>query len=147
MPFCSGKGFGKKRKKDFEWNEKAEIRKAWFLAVGEACRAIFWPAPGFRERTFDSFGFSAKGTLTSASDTTPRSKRWRTRRRELGWGRQTAMKKVYQCDCRLLRMDHHISPLQCCIDEDDHVHSSGTCHTADWTSPQGRSSPAPVAVC
>ena len=38
---------------------KAEIRKAKFLAVGEACMAIFWPAPDFKERSFDSSVFSA----------------------------------------------------------------------------------------
>ena len=37
------------------------------LAAGEACKAIFLPTPGFnRKKIFDSFWFSAEGTLNSA---------------------------------------------------------------------------------
>ena len=45
------------------WTQKAVVREAGFLAVGEACKAIFWPAPGRRERTFASFLLSAEGTF------------------------------------------------------------------------------------
>ena len=31
----------KKKKKEVEWTEKAEIRKAEFLAAGEACQVMF----------------------------------------------------------------------------------------------------------
>ena len=40
---------------------------AYFLAIGEACKAMFRPTPGLKEKTFDSFVFSAEGTLVSAS--------------------------------------------------------------------------------
>ena len=45
------------------WTQKAVVREAGFLAVGEACEAIFWPAPGRRERTFDRFLLSTEGTF------------------------------------------------------------------------------------
>ena len=51
-----------------EWTRKVEIRtRKKFLAVGKACVAIFWPAPGFKGRTFVHSGFSTKGALISAS--------------------------------------------------------------------------------
>ena len=35
-------------KNEGEWTGKVEIRtRKKFLAVGEACVAIFWPTPGF----------------------------------------------------------------------------------------------------
>ena len=37
------------------------------LAVREAYMATSWPTPGFKERTFDSSGFSTEGTSVSAS--------------------------------------------------------------------------------
>ena len=40
---------------------------AYFQAIGEACKAMFRPTPGLKEKTFDSFVFSAEGTLVSAS--------------------------------------------------------------------------------
>ena len=40
----------KKKKKEVEWTEKAEIRKAEFLAAGEACQVMFWSTPGQWER-------------------------------------------------------------------------------------------------
>ena len=55
-------------KKEGEWTCKVEIRtRKRFLAVGEACMAIFWPALGFKGRTFVSSGFSIEGTWISAS--------------------------------------------------------------------------------
>ena len=45
----------------------AELRNTEFLTVVKACKAILWPTPGFKERTFDSPGFSAEGTLMSVS--------------------------------------------------------------------------------
>ena len=39
--------------KEVEWPRKAEIRKAEFLATGEACKSILWPTPGVNERTFN----------------------------------------------------------------------------------------------
>lgn len=53
---------------DFNVHELlAEIRKANFLEVGWAYMAIFWPAPGFKEKHFDSSEFPAEGTSISAS--------------------------------------------------------------------------------
>ena len=40
---------------------------AEFLAVGEACKAIFQPAPGLQEGNFYSSRFSAVETLSTAS--------------------------------------------------------------------------------
>ena len=37
-------------------------RKEEFLAVGEACKAMFRPTSGLTEGSFDKSGFSAKGT-------------------------------------------------------------------------------------
>ena len=49
-----------------EFNERGRLKKkVEFLIVVEACKAIFWQA--LEKRTFDSSGFSAKGTLFSAS--------------------------------------------------------------------------------
>ena len=54
--------------RDTQWTGKAKIRtRNKFLAVGEACVAIFWPTPGFNGRTFVSSELSAEGTLISAS--------------------------------------------------------------------------------
>ena len=33
------------------------------MAAGTACMAIFWPAPGFKEITFDTYGFTAEETF------------------------------------------------------------------------------------
>ena len=43
--------------------------EAKFLAVGETCKAIFPPAPGFKEGIFESSRIAAEGggTLISAS--------------------------------------------------------------------------------
>ena len=45
-------GFGTN---EAEWIGKLEKEK--FQAVGEACKAIFWPAPGSNRNTFDSSRF------------------------------------------------------------------------------------------
>ena len=46
--------------------ERAEMTE--LLAVGETCKAWFWPTAGFRQKTFDSSGFSwLERTLSSAS--------------------------------------------------------------------------------
>ena len=37
------------------------------MAVGEACKAIFWPTPGLKERTFDTSEVSASLPRMSAS--------------------------------------------------------------------------------
>jgi len=44
-----------------------DIWKAEFWAVGEACRAIVIPSPGFEKGTPDSSGFTKEGTSISAS--------------------------------------------------------------------------------
>ena len=51
-----GKGFEKNNA--VEWTGRLEI-SSWkkSLADGEACMAIFWPAPGFKERTFKRWVF------------------------------------------------------------------------------------------
>ena len=48
------------------WSKLEQARKK-FLAVGKACMAIFWPAPGFEGRTFVSSGLLIVWTLISAS--------------------------------------------------------------------------------
>ena len=52
-----------------EWAWKADIRlETEFIAVGEACRAIFWPTPCLKKRTFESLIDSQKsGSRISAS--------------------------------------------------------------------------------
>ena len=52
------------RKNEDEWTRKTDTRKASFLAVNKACKAIF-SIVGFKERTSISSGFSAKRTLIS----------------------------------------------------------------------------------
>ena len=42
---------------------KAVIRTVKFLAMSGACKAIFQPTQGLKERTFDSCEFSAEGTF------------------------------------------------------------------------------------
>ena len=37
------------------------------LAAGEACKALFCPTPGLKDRTYYSTGLPAMGTLISAS--------------------------------------------------------------------------------
>ena len=54
-------------KNEVGWTGKPEMRKAGFLAVGEACKAIFWRTPGLKEGTFESSKVSSEGTLISAS--------------------------------------------------------------------------------
>ena len=46
-----------------EWTRKAEIRNAEFLAVGETCKAIYWPTTGFDEKTVDSSWLFSRGGL------------------------------------------------------------------------------------
>ena len=49
---------------------EADIRVVELLAVGEARKATLWPAPGFfffKDRTFESAGFSTERILTSVS--------------------------------------------------------------------------------
>ena len=51
-----------------EWTGNVEIKtRKKFLAVGEACMAIFQPTPSFKRRTFVSSGFSIDETLIAAS--------------------------------------------------------------------------------
>ena len=62
--------FWKKRLDQKQLNESG--RQTWktevkFTAAGEARQAMFWPATGLTERTFDSSGFSKEGTLISTS--------------------------------------------------------------------------------
>ena len=48
---------------EVEITRNADIWEAEILVVGEACKAVFWPTPGFKTRTFGSSSrFSAKGT-------------------------------------------------------------------------------------
>ena len=47
--------------------EGRNLDRKKFLAVGEACMAIFRPIPGFKGKTFVSSGFSTNRTLISAS--------------------------------------------------------------------------------
>ena len=47
---------------------KAEIRHAETPTEGQARKAIFWSIPDVKERTFDSSGISAEGTLVFASE-------------------------------------------------------------------------------
>ena len=55
---------GGREKHEGEWTGKVEIRKRKkFLAVNEACMALFRPTPGFKMRTFVSSGFSTSGDL------------------------------------------------------------------------------------
>ena len=56
-----GRGSGEKKK--WTWMNKAKIRQVEFLATAEACKAIFWPTPGLKEKTFYMHGFSAEGTV------------------------------------------------------------------------------------
>ena len=46
---------------------RQKLEKAEFVAVDEAYRAIFPSNLGFKERTIDSFRFSAEGIFTFAS--------------------------------------------------------------------------------
>ena len=39
---------------------REKLERKTFPAVGEAHMAIFWSAPGFKEKTFDSSGFSVE---------------------------------------------------------------------------------------
>ena len=58
----------KKMKEKRSWMNKAEMRMAEFLVAGEAYTALFfWPTPGFKENTCDSYGFSADGAIISVS--------------------------------------------------------------------------------
>ena len=54
-----------KVKLDAPWTRKTKIRRAEFLAAGEACKAIFWPNAGFRERTIHSSGLLIAGISSS----------------------------------------------------------------------------------
>ena len=45
---------------------KAEICKLEFQAAGEVCKAIFWPIPGLKDKTFNSSRSRSQGTLISA---------------------------------------------------------------------------------
>ena len=38
---------------------------------GKACKAIFWPIPGFKRKTFISYRFSTEGTLISTPAARP----------------------------------------------------------------------------
>ena len=37
------------KKKQVDYSEKVEMRKAEFLAVGEACNSVIWLTPDFKE--------------------------------------------------------------------------------------------------
>ena len=43
--------------------KKVEINQVEFLAAGEARKAVFCPIPALKDRTFDSSGFLAVGSL------------------------------------------------------------------------------------
>ena len=51
------------KKNQVERSGKVNIRKAEVLAVGEEGKAIFSPTPTLNIEPFDSFEFSAKGTV------------------------------------------------------------------------------------
>ena len=46
-----------------EWTGKANVRNADFLAVREACKALFWPTPRSTGKAFDSSPFLAKAVF------------------------------------------------------------------------------------
>ena len=66
-----------------EWTRKAEIRKRELQAVGETRKGTFWPTPHLEERTFDSSGGSADGTLISTF-TVPRIKTRKEKKEKRG---------------------------------------------------------------
>ena len=49
------------------WEGRTYDKEEKFMAVGEACVAIFWPIPALNGRTSVSSGFSTEVILTSAS--------------------------------------------------------------------------------
>ena len=49
-----------------DWTGKVEIRRAEFLAAGEACKAIFRPAAGSKKRTWHSSELKEEGIWFSA---------------------------------------------------------------------------------
>ena len=59
----------RRKKNEGEWTGKVNIMvRKKILVMGEPCEASrFWPAPGFKWRTFVSSGFSTEGTIISAS--------------------------------------------------------------------------------
>ena len=58
----------KKKRQEIEWTAKVEIgTRKKFLAVGEACEAIFRPIPDFNGRTFVSSRFSTEWISISAT--------------------------------------------------------------------------------
>ena len=57
----------------WKWtNPEGRSQKNRFLTVGKASKAITWPAADFKERTFNSSGFSAEGALVSCIGGVPR---------------------------------------------------------------------------
>ena len=54
-----------------EGTEQENIRKSEFLAVAEACEAVFWPTLGFQVETLDSPWLPAEGTLSSVHPRCP----------------------------------------------------------------------------
>ena len=73
-PEKAGRGF---EKYEGKWTEKVKTNsRKKFLAVREACRAIFWPIQGFKRRTSVSSGFSTEGTLISVSTVPHCGYRW-----------------------------------------------------------------------
>ena len=64
---CVGGGDDLPNENEMGWTFKVEImQRTKFVAVGEACMAIFWPTPGFKGRTFVSSVFKM-GALICAS--------------------------------------------------------------------------------
>ena len=50
-----------KNEEQAEWTGEADISKAEFLAVGAACKSIFWPTPGRKREPLAGQGSQQKG--------------------------------------------------------------------------------------
>ena len=60
--------------------EKAEMRKLELLTLGEACKAVLWPTPGFKEETLIASALSAE-RISVSGEICANSWIWRERER------------------------------------------------------------------
>ena len=129
---------------------KTEIRKTALLGVGRVCKAVFWPAPGFRKRTFDGTEFSADGTIISASITSHckwdkeslylKLQFWNQNDSSSSWAAvsplnyMTMSKATRPCQCQLVK--HSLTPCS-----KWHAWCAKTVSKATWASKATRQRP------
>lgn len=58
----------KRNREKCSWeNKEGGIKREDFPTVGETCKAVFWPPPGFKERIFNRSGFATEDSCVRSA--------------------------------------------------------------------------------